>query len=42
MQSTLADNTYVERTETAAEWLAIVAKSSYEMADAMLKARELT
>jgi hypothetical protein len=40
MQSTLADNTYVERTETAAEWVAIVAKSSYEIADAMLKARE--
>ena len=40
MQSTLADNTYVERSETAAEWLAIVAKSSYEIADAMLKARE--
>jgi hypothetical protein len=39
MQSTLADNTYVERTETAAEWLAIVAKSSYEIADAMLSAR---
>ena len=40
MQSTLADNAYVERTETPAEWLAIVAKASYEMADAMLKARE--
>jgi hypothetical protein len=40
MQSTLADDTYVERTETAAEWVAIVAKSSYEIADAMLKARE--
>ena len=40
MQSTLADNTYVERTETAADWLAIVAKSSYEIADAMLAARE--
>jgi len=39
MQSTLADNAYVERTETPAEWLAIVAKASYEMADAMLKAR---
>ena len=41
MQSTLADNAYVERTETPAEWLAIVAKASYEMADAMLKARGL-
>ena len=40
MQSTLADDAYVERTETPAEWLAIVAKASYEMADAMLKARE--
>jgi hypothetical protein len=40
MQSTLADNTYVERTETAAEWVAIVAKSSYEIADAMLKERD--
>ena len=40
MQSTLADNAYVERTETASEWLAMVAKASYEMADAMLKARE--
>jgi hypothetical protein len=40
MQSTLADDAYVERTETAAEWLAIVAKSSYEIADAMLKARD--
>jgi hypothetical protein len=40
MQSTLADNSYVERTETPAEWLAIVAKASYEMADAMLKARD--
>ena len=40
MQSTLADNSYVERTQTPAEWLAIVAKASYEMADAMLKARE--
>jgi hypothetical protein len=40
MQSTLADNAYVERTETPAEWLAIVAKASYEMADVMLKARE--
>jgi hypothetical protein len=40
MQSTLADNAYVERTETPAEWLAIVAKASYEMADAMLKARD--
>lgn len=40
MQSTLADNAYAERTETAFEWLAIVAKSSYETADAMLKARE--
>jgi hypothetical protein len=39
LQSTLADNAYVERTETPAEWLAIVAKASYEMADAMLKAR---
>ena len=39
MQSTLADNAYVERTETASEWLAMVAKASYEMADAMLKAR---
>ena len=40
MQSTLADNAYAERTETPAEWLAIVAKASYEVADAMLKARE--
>ncbi len=40
MQSTLADNAYVERTETPAEWIAIVAKSSYEIADAMLKARD--
>jgi hypothetical protein len=40
MQSTLADNAYVERTETTVEWLAIVAKSSYEIADAMLKARD--
>jgi hypothetical protein len=40
MQSTLADNAYAERTETPAEWLAIVSKASYEMADAMLKARD--
>jgi len=40
MQSTLADNAYVERTETASEWLAMVAKASYEMADAMLEARK--
>jgi hypothetical protein len=40
MQSTLADEAYAERTETPTEWLAIVAKSSYEIADAMLKARE--
>jgi len=40
MQSTLADDAYIQRTETTAEWLAIVAKSSYEIADAMLKARE--
>jgi hypothetical protein len=40
MQSTLADDAYVQRTETTAEWLAIVATSSYEIADAMLKARD--
>jgi hypothetical protein len=40
MQSTLADDAYIQRTETTAEWLAIVATSSYEIADAMLKARQ--
>ena len=40
MQSTLADDAYIQRTVTTAEWLAIVAKSSYEIADAMLKARQ--
>jgi hypothetical protein len=40
MQSTLADDAYLERTETPSEWVAIVAKASYEIADAMLKARE--
>jgi hypothetical protein len=40
MQSTLADDAYIERTHTPAEWLETVAKASYEMADAMIKARE--
>lgn len=40
MQSILADKAYAERTETASEWLAIVAKASYVIADAMLKARD--
>lgn len=39
MHSMLSDDAYSDRTETAAEWLEIVAKSSYEMADAMLSAR---
>jgi hypothetical protein len=39
MQSTLADDAYAEKTETPSEWVAIVAKASYEIADAMLKAR---
>lgn len=41
MQSTLADDAYAKRTETSSEWVAIVAKASYEIADAMLKAREV-
>ena len=40
MQSTLADDAYIEKTQTPAEWLEIVAKASYEIADAMIKARE--
>jgi hypothetical protein len=39
MQTILADDDYLEHTETSSEWLAIVAKASYEIADAMLQAR---
>ena len=40
MQSMLADDAYSDRTETAVEWIATVAKASYEMADSMIKARK--